>query len=205
MSAPVYAWPSGPGWSPSRWEMRVIPNTRSFVSPYTNSTQVADLFGDRWAVSLDLPPDVSSAIGAQREAFFDRLKGQWGLIALPNLQRLAPRGTLRGTPTLLNAVAQFANTAIVQASAGETLLAADLIGIGGQLVRNLVDATADGSGHIAIEFAPRIRIAQAIGATVTWNAPTANFMLKDGSTGVPTAWRPGNELDGCSFELVEAL
>ena len=86
-------------------------------------------------------------------------------------------------------------------SLSATLRAGDMLGIGGQLVRIMADATADGTGAITIEFQPRARAAIAASSAVTWARPTANFMLKS-ADGVPTVWAPGRA-DGASVEFIE--
>ena len=85
---------------------------------------------------------------------------------------------------------------------GSTLLPGDMLGIGGQLVRIMVATVADGSGHMPIEFQPRVRptAGWSAGSAVTWAQPTANFMLK--ANDVVTTWEPGMS-QGTSVELVE--
>lgn len=225
----TYAWPN---WKVSRFEMRVVPNTRIFASPFSPaSVQVVDLLGEMWQVSLDLPARVSPIDGAAREAFFDRLKGPINRISLHNLRFPVPQGTLRdgatatvvngslavvsvvnaslapvtvvyGAPVLNAALAQLASTATINHIAGRTLRAGDTIGINGQLVRVMADATANGSGQMVIEFLPRMRAAVAAGAVITWDRPTATFMLK--ADGVPTTWRPGMH-EATSLDLIETF
>ena len=225
----IYAWP---GWGAARFELRVIPNLRTFAGPYTPTTQILDLLGERWAGRIDLPPTNNSIEGAAREAFFDRLKGMAHQIAVWHLKLPAPQGTLRsdtaavsvvnaslaavavvnassaavsvligGAPTTAAAVSQLSNTAIINTLAGRTVRAGDMLGIAGQLVRVMADATANGAGQMAIEFQPRARIAWPLYSAVVWDKPAANFMLK-AADGVSTAWVPGRA-DGCSFELIE--
>ena len=224
-----YTWP---GWKVNRFEMRVIPNTRSFTGPYTPNVQTLDFFGERWSIRAAIVPTNDPIQTAEREAFWDRLKGMANTVALWHLKIKAPQGTMRdgatigitntagqalnlvntsgqalglisGTPTLGAAVAQFANTCTLRCAPGKTLRAGDMVGIAGQLVRIMADATADGSGNLAIEFQPRARAAWPIYSAVVWNAPTANFMLKAGD-GVPTSWVPG-AADGADVEFIEAL
>jgi hypothetical protein len=90
-----YTWPAA--WVPDRFELRIVPNTRVFVGPYTPTTQVIDLLGERWSFSMDLPPGVDTITGAAFEAFFDRLKGPANRIVLWNLRFPAPQGTVRQT------------------------------------------------------------------------------------------------------------
>jgi hypothetical protein len=196
----VYAWP---GWGVNAFELRVLPNLRTFVGPYTPTTQVIDLLGERWVARIDLAPTTDPIQIAAWEAFFDRLKGQLNQTSFGHMRLSSPQGTARGTLTLSAAAAQLANTvAITGAAAGATLLAGDMLGINGQLVRVMANATADGTGAFSsVEFQPRLRVAQSLGASVAWNAPTANFMLKT-SDGVPTTWQPGMA-QGPSLEFVE--
>lgn len=224
----TYTWP---GWAVTRFEARVMPNLRTFVGPYTPYTQVLDFMGERWSFRVDLAPTVDPIEGAAREAFFDRLKGAANYVSLWHQKLLAPQGTMRdgvtgsvvngslaavsvvngslaavtvvaGTPAVATPVAQGSNTAQLRTLAGKTVRAGDMLGIVGQLVRVMADATADGNGLLSIEMQPRARSTWPAGAAVAWNKPTANFMLK--ADGVPTSWVPGYA-EGASIEFIEAL
>ena len=194
----IYAWPA---WPVSRFELRIIPNLRTFTGPYAPTIQVLDLLGERWMARLDIVPTNAPIEAAAREAYFDRLKGMAHQISLWHLRLTAPQGTLRGTPTVLDNIAQMSNTTRLQTTAGATLRAGDMLGLGNQLVRTMADTTADGTGALTIEFQPRARIAIASGSAVTWAKPTANFMQR-ASDGVPTVWAPGRA-EGASIELIE--
>lgn len=198
-----YTWPSSAAFRPKRFQMMVMANTRTFASPYTQGLQVIDLLADYWMVTLDMTPGNTAVEGGQIEAFFDRLKGAANRIVLWNLKRPAPVGTLRGSPTLAASAAQLANTVSVQTSAGATLLAGDMIGIGGQLVRVMADTVANGSGVMAVEFAPRLRTAQSSGAAVTWDKPTSTFVMTN-TQGAPVDWTPG-QYAAPSIDLREAF
>lgn len=196
----VYPWPN---WPASAFEMRVAPNVMTFTSPYTKAVQTLDLLGERWAVKLNMAAGVDPIIGAAREAYFDRLRGPVNLIAMWHLRRPRPQGTLRGTPTVSGAVAQLANLVNIQSTAFATVLAGDQIGINGQLVRVMSSVTANGAGLLTgVEVMPRFRAAVASGASVAWDRPTANFMLK--ADGVPVAFRPGM-FEGSSLDLIEVF
>lgn len=196
----TYSWPATFG--VTRFEMRIRHNTRVFTGPYTPTTQVLDLLGERWIITLSLKPTIDPIAGAAREAFWDRLKGSANLIAIGHRKLKQPLGTMRGTPVVTSTIAQLASTGTITTTPGATLRAGDMIGLGGQLVRNMADATADGSGHLVIEFQPRARAAIATGAAVVWDGPTATFMLAPGADGAPTAWTPG-AVEGTSIDLVE--
>jgi hypothetical protein len=224
----TYPWP---GFCVNRFEMRVMPNTRVFVGPYTPSVQVLDLLGERWMISLDTTPGVKQIDAGAREAFFDRLRGPVNRISMWNLRRPVPLGTIRdgvvanvvngslaavsvvnaslqpvtvrsGAPAVAAAVAQGSSTATLSHVAGRTVKAGDMLGLGGQLVRVMADATFDGSGQAVVEFFPRLRTALGIGAEVVWDKPTATFMLQ--AETVPTVHRPGM-YEGASLDLIETF
>jgi hypothetical protein len=62
-------------------------------------------------------------------------------------------------------------------NAAKTLLAGDIIGVGGQLLMVAADATTDATASATVQLVNRLRAAVASGAAVTWNAPTAPFRL----------------------------
>lgn len=224
----TYAWP---GWKVDRFQMRILPNTRVFVGPYTPTTQVLDLLGERWTLSLDLTLGNDSVEGAAKEAFFDRLKGPANLISMWNLRFPVPQGTLRdgggpvqwktsgGTnvtwktsgavtavwqstgPKVASTMLQLSNQLPIRTSPGVTVFAGDHVGPG-QLFRAMANATADAYGLLTVEVQPRARADIAAGTAVVCTAPTANFMLK--ADGVPIVWRPGM-FEGTSLELIEVF
>ena len=202
----------------------------SLFSPST--AQVVDLGGDYWVCSVSIPLGVTVSGGSAVEAFVDRMRGAQNSVALWHLRRPQPLGTMRdgvsaawstsvpsaatwstsapataiwtaGDPALRLPLAQFANTGTLTCVIGATLLAGDHIGLpNGQTVRILADATANGSGDMAIEFAPSVRSAMIAYGRVTWNKPTVNFRLREGGP-VPVQWNPGG-FSGPTFDLVEA-
>lgn len=225
----AYAWG---GWKVNRFEMRVLPNSRVFVGPYTPTTQVLDLLGERWQMRFDVVPGNNNVQGAAQEAFWDRLGGAANQITIWNLKRPLPQGTIRDGggsaqwktntatnatwqtsvpaaatwsyigPTLYAAVAQLSNQLPIARTPGTTILAGDHFGVSGQLVRAMADATTNANGQALVEVQPRARAVMAISAAVTCTKPTANFMLK--ADGVPTVWAPGM-FEGTSVELIESL
>lgn len=191
----VYSVPSGFP-SPSRVQLRIMPSVRTFTSPYSMQVQAVDLMSEVWRMQLDLPATNSKITAGAVEALFDRLKGQANQIALWHFGRKAPLGTMRGTPTLSASAAQWANT--VSISGSGTLLAGDMIGIGGQLCRVMADASSLSS----VEIAPRLRTAMSSGTTVTWDKPTANFILA--ADGPAVDYLPGMQA-GITAEFIEAV
>lgn len=198
--ATVYRWPA---WPASAFEMRVVPNVSAFTSPYTKAVQTLDMLGERWTARVAMPAHVDPVIGAAREAYFDRLRGPVNLIGLWHLRRPRPQGTVCGLPTVSGAVAQLANLVNIQSTAFATVLAGDQFGIGGQLVRVMASVTADSTGLLTgVEVMPRFRVAVASGASVAWDRPTANFMLK--ADGVPVVHRVGM-FEGSALDLIEVF
>lgn len=171
------------------------------AAPFGGSEQATDMLNDRWVMSCSLP-DSRSAWGAWREAFIASFRGQTNWVALWHFRRPQPRGTMRGTPTLSGAHAQGIGTlTITGGTAGGTLLAGDMLGVGGLLCMVQSDITLNGSGAGAVAITNRLRVAQSGGAAVTWDKPTALFRLLD-SSGV--AYAPG-VAGGPSFEFGEKI
>ena len=220
-------WPVG--WGVSGFELRIMPNTRSFVSPYNGGTQVLDLGGERWRAIVTLPLARSLDEGLQREAFFDQLAGGVNKLALWHLRTPIPRGTVfnaasvawaitnsgspwpvtnsgspwlinDGTPVLRAAVLAGANTCFIQSRSGRTVEAGDMLGIAGELKRVLLTSAADAAGSVSVTFAPRARSNwPAYSTVITTTQPPATFQILGE---VPTAWAPG-AVSGASFELAE--
>ena len=186
-----------------RCQWTLSTNQRVSAAPFGGSEQAVDLLNDRWLCSLALPPN-SQANAAQLEAFIAAMRGQTNTINLYHLMRPAPRGTMRGTLTLSAAAAQGAASLSITGGAGQagtTLLAGDMLGVGGLLLMVAADATANGSGVITVTLANRLRTAQSISAAVTWNQPTAPMRLLQNS-GVP--YQPGFA-GGISLDFAEAI
>lgn len=221
----IFAWL---GETPCAFELRVQPNTRTFVGAYVPTTQVLDMVGERFTGRIDLTPTTDPITGGRREGYFDRLKGQANQFTIWNFQRPVPLGTIGatitvawtssgavswtdgsggavtwidGAPVLAAAVAQLSNTVTLQVRPGATVYAGDMLGLPGQTVRAVADATADAAGLITVEFQPRARAAMAAYGAVNLVRPLITVMLKTAG-GIPTTWQPGYA-EGCSFEFVE--
>lgn len=161
-------------WGVMRFSMKLVPNNRRHSSPYSRSTQVVGLLGDRWMARFQMP--VNTYLLAQRaEAVLAQLRGSDGTMALWHLARPAPTGTMRGTPTLSGAVAQGAMSLPITTTAGATVVQGDLLGISGQLVMVAADATANGSGAITVTITSPLRAAISSGTAVVWDKPSVLF------------------------------
>ena len=183
------------------FQMRIMPLTKQYASVYSGQTQVTDMLSENWVAQLDIAPGGPNdrALGLTIEAFFDRLKGAANRVVLSNLRVKANQGTMRGSPVLTSAVAQLSNILPITTTVGATALPGDMLSCGGQLFRVMSPATADGSGHMSVEVAPRVRASAGLasGAAVTWNQPTALFRLSSANPSVD--WIP----DGYTVTSIE--
>lgn len=197
MSAAI-DWPSD--WLVSAMTWRLQPMTRVTTSPYSGAQQVVDLIGDRWAVDVRLSP-MTLAEAAEREATLGRLRGMLGTVTLWHLLRPEPRGTMRGTPVLASAAARGAQTLAITTTASATLLAGDMIGIGGELLMVAAPATAGGTGAMTVTLTGRLRGAHAAAAAIVWDRPRATFRVQ-AQAGIGTSYGPaiGEAVD---LELLE--
>lgn len=169
-------------------------------------SQAVEVSGPLWAATLQSPAMKESTSGAWK-AFLLSLKGRINQLALWDLSRPAPRGTMRGTMTLNTAAAQGAETLSIIAAteAAKTLLAGDLLGLGSGITQQVVmvtaDATADGSGIISVNTQPALRNAHLIAAAVTWDKPKALFRVAQSKA----EWEVGLGLavPGFSLDLLE--
>jgi hypothetical protein len=223
----TYAWPD---FCVNAFQMRVRPNVLTFTGPYTPAVQTLDLMGERWYISFDTTPGNTREGSGEREAFWDRLLGPVHRVAMWNLARPLPLGTMRGGyvvnvvngalaavnvvngslqpvtvigggPSLISNAPAGANTISMRGQSGRTLRAGDMLGIGGQLVRVVSPVTFDGTSSATVEFLPRLRTDVPAYTEIIYDKPTATFMLM--ADGVPTVNRPAKVYDGASVEMIE--
>jgi len=151
-------------------------NQRVNASPFGGSEQVVDMLNDRLVAHVTLAA-TKYAEAAAVEAFIASFRGQVNTVLLWHFAREAPRGTLRGTLLTSGTQAQGAASIVVTGGTnGQTVLAGDILGAGGQLLMAASTATVAG-GTITIPLVNRLRSAIAAGASVTWDKPTAPFRL----------------------------
>lgn len=167
------------------WPTSIVPISARLVlqttqrvnaSPFGGAEQAVDMLNDRWVYHLTLPvayPEDAAAI----EAFLASFRGQVNTVDVWHFARSAPRGTISGSPTVSGAHAQGAATLVIQAAAGETVKAGDLVGVGGLLLMASADATANGSGVLSMPLVNRLRTALSNGAAITLTKPTAAFRM----------------------------
>lgn len=140
------------------------------------------------------------------QAMLLQLRGKTNQLALWNMGRPQPKGTMRGTMTL-GTTAQGATSLVITAAgqAGKTLLTGDYLGVGSGLTQQVVmvcaDATSNASGVITVTTEPALRDAFASGAGVTWYRPCALFRRTDSVA--QWDYKPGGVVEGMSLSLLE--
>lgn len=194
-------WPSTDVFKPAKFEIGLRSNVLISTSPLSGATQTVELPGARWVVSMTLDP-VEWADQAVREALFTQIAGQANRVSLWHMVRPAPRGTMRGSPTLSATASAGATSLSITTTAGATLLKGDMVKIGSQLMQSTTDATADGSGALTLPIAPMVRTTVASGQAVSWDAPTATFILS--ATEVRVGYRPAVG-EAIALEFVEVF
>ncbi len=176
-------------------------NQRVSASPFGGSEQAVDMLNDRWMLSCDLPPS-SHVSAAWLEAFIASMRGQVNVVALYHFARPQPRGTARGTMLINGAIAQGASSIAIDGISPSTgtLLAGDMLGVGGQLFMVAADVTASG-GAATVSIVNRVRTALADNTSVTWDRPTALFRLVSSPS---VAFAPGLATP-TGFDFAEAI
>jgi hypothetical protein len=195
----LIAWPTG--LVASGFTISLSTVQRTYASPYGGSEQVIDLLNDRWMVTLDLPANVK-ANGGLVEGFIHSLRNMTNTVNLWHMARGTPLGTISGSPTVNGAHAIGAATLNVTTTAGATVKQGDMLGANSLLLMAAADATADGSGHIAIPLVNRLRKAMVGGEAVTLTKPTAPFRCATAKAGV--SYVPGIA-NAVSLDFVEAV
>ena len=188
------------GFCPNGFLLRLSTVERSYASPFAGSEQVVDLLNDRWNASMTLP-NKRHADAARNEAFIDALRGMTNTVNLYHFARPVPLGTLRGAPTVVYATGKGATYLIVSGTPGQTLLAGDMVGIGGLLLRVALDTGVDGTGIMGVTLANRLRKDIPAGTAVVWDKPTAPFRKVSQSS---VRYVPGYA-EGASIDFVEAV
>lgn len=162
--------------------------------------------GPLWTAAIEFGDMLESESGAV-QALIMQLRGRTNQLALWNLARPAPLGTMRGSMVLNASVAQGATQMDVNggvSEAAKTLLAGDFLGIGSGLTQQVVMVTGNtisgGSGVVTVTFEPPLRNAFAAGASVTWDKPKALFRRQSSKS----SWDYASVLaSGFSIDLLE--
>lgn len=134
------------------------------------SLQTTDMLAARWVATLTWTPH-TNATRAAVEALMAQLRGKANRLSMGHPLRRVPRGTMRGTPTLASSHSALASTLNITGSG--TLLAGDMLGVGGELVM----VTADNPSLSSVPITPFLRTSKSAGTSVVWDWPRALFVL----------------------------
>lgn len=187
-------WPAN--FQPQAFEWGLRSNVIITTSTYTGNIQTSEVPGSRWIARIVLPQSYShDATQPEVDAFFAKLRGQANRISMPHLKRLAPRGTMRGSPTTGGCVKGA--TQMVVTGIG-TLLPGDMLGVVVGSGSQLVEVTgATGTDTVTVDFSPPARAAVSAASAVAWAAPRARFILLSPEVMIPYGFgaNPGVALD----------
>ncbi|MCZ8074634.1 MAG: hypothetical protein O9341_10935 [Paucibacter sp.] len=179
-------------------------------SEVTGSTQSRPYGMPHWALSLVSPEAMRDSEAAKWKAMLLGLSGSVNVLAAYDPSRTEPRGSLRGAPTLAQAVA-FGDTTLKLATnaapGAATLEVGDWLQIGSgfgtsQLVLVLERAQEDGAAQMLVRFVNPARRAYAVGTPITWQRPRGYFRKPAGRIG----WTPYSRSHtlAMAVDLVEA-
>lgn len=183
--------------------LRQFHNNIDFTSPLSGFTQTASLPGARWGWSMEWTHELAGR-RAVLEGLLTRLSGREHRLTLWDFKRPRPRGTINTSGVTASAAVQFASTVTLNGcGANTTLLAGDWFSVGGQLLMCVVDATANGSGVMSVEFRHPLRAAVSGGAAVTLVQPTALYILGSSSLDLPR--RAGASEPPMAAEFIEVF
>lgn len=174
----TFTMPNSRLWTPASAEFGLQTAVFESTSPYGLATQTVDMLASRWVGTLTYP-NQTNAERAVVEALLANVRGKAGRISMGHPLRRVPRGTMRGTPTLAASASALAVTLNITGTG--TLMAGDMLGVGGELVM----VTADNPALTAVPITPPLRVAKSSGATVTWDWPRAVFMLETNEVRIP--------------------
>jgi len=159
---------------PSSYDWQLVCNTQIFTSPLDGSVQTSESPGARWKVSLGFKKQ-SRAEGRVMAAFLASLRGRAGRFYLHDHAQPTPRGTISGLPVVSGAGQTGAS--ILTTGWSGTLLAGDMIGIGGELKMVTADVVGSNVAAVAVPFEPPLRKSPAGASAIIIHSPTAVFRL----------------------------
>ena len=198
----TYAWPTGRLWIPQSAVIGTQNNAKTNTSGLSGATQTVMLPGSRWVMTFTMP----AQRWADRRALLALLVKVGGdnVIQTGDPTRSRPRGTINTAGVTASAAAQFATSLTLNGcGASTTLLAGDLLSVGGQLLMNTDDSTASAGGVMTITVRQMLRAAVTGGAAVTLASPSALWRLE--TPDVSTGFESGDIAPPMSFGLIEVF
>ena len=193
----VYSWPSDV--SIAAFDAGVEYDVQ-FNVMRNGSITTYGLPGARWVCAVGFSPEVESMKRPKIEALLMKLEGGANRLAMHHHGRPIPNGSMRGTP-IINTNAPAGSKSIQLANVNGTLLAGDIIGVLGQNLM-VVDDAAPSGGLMTVNVRGALRAAVTVGASVTWNKPTINWIPRTNIAG-PFPFRPAKVRPGFTVEFIE--
>jgi hypothetical protein len=170
--------PSTPRPSQLQW----LPDSVVAVSrsPFNGKSQVQEYTGDRWLLSVALPP-MERDKASPWFAAMNMLRGRRGTFLFGSYLWGTPEGTAAGTP-LVKGASQSGLTLITDGwTPGSAILkAGDMFQIDNSLYQNVTDVSANGSGEATLDIWPRLR-GHADNSSIVTNYPKGIFRLRENS------------------------
>lgn len=175
----VYDWPED--LAPSKFEIKLKTNRKSFASPLNGSTQDAYFPGAQWKVSMSFENKDDYESRLLESCIYQLESG--GRIRIPDFGR----SSSNRTGITVFGGGQVGGTLITQGWTPVTqkvLLRGDYIEIGDELKFVLADVDVDAAGRAAIKIAPWLRKNYPGGTNVIITRPCGYFKLPDDENGV---------------------
>lgn len=152
-------------------------------SPFTLEEQAYKWQGERWSMSLTMPPFTNREIASDWIAFGAALEGKWGHFLIGDPAHKLPSGVATGTP-LVDGGAQTGNTLVTKGwSTNVTgiLKKGDYIQLGSgsssRLHMLVQDANSDSSGNANLSIVPALRSSPPDSSAIVVNNPKGVFRL----------------------------
>lgn len=169
----TYTYPDGRAYQPRRMTWGSRPLVRRASSVMSGASHVLQRPGGRWTVTMEFPMQRVKERSEIAGLIFG-LAGGAHRLSLWDLSRPAPLGTINTSGVTCAAVAQFAESIVLNGVTG-TLLAGDKFGVGGQVFMAVQTATASG-GAMTVPVRHMARAAITAGSAVTLIKPATTFV-----------------------------
>lgn len=189
--------------NPPEIEFGLKSNSQVSTSDLSGAVQTVELPGARWTMGLRWP-------NRNREdadllmAWLAQLRGQANRARVPVYHRRSPRGTWGGSP-VTGTVTSTTSIPVTGFSAGATVRRGDLfnVGVNGQLVMVVADATASGGGAATLTIEPPLRSLPGVGvALISANPVVPQMILTDPH---PRLTNHAPDLSDFALEFIEVF
>ncbi len=186
--------------APHAMPWRMVANTQTFTSPYTQSDQTLSLPGARWAVSLTWK-NLKRQQAAPLQALLAELGGRAGRLWVPHYLQLKTLDGMTGTVVVNGANQVGRNLNVAGCTAGKRWLRGDYFEVNGELKMITADSTVAGDGTAQLHFSPPLRKVPPNATPVNTTTPGCQMRLVDDAQG----WQPmQGDFTDITLDLIEA-